>query len=424
MKNEEIKIVVAHPGKQHSFRLATALHKAGMLQTYITTVYDSPACKSIHLIKKFLNKENQARAEGRKSYDLPDEKIACFCSLRGLFLLAILRLDKSRKVYNFLNRKLADSFGRKVARYAIRHKADAVICYDSNAVKCFEILKKKAPHIHRILDNAAANRYGLYEIYQAMDKQYGILENRAFFKDFLLHEDKALYYKNEALLSTHHIVASTFAANTITAIGINQSRVFTVPYGVDVSKITSKTNYAEDGALKVLFVGEISPQKGIFMLIEAAKALGDTAEFHLVGGGIEKLDADSRKFIKHHMTYHGYILQQQLFDLLAQCDVFVFPSLGDGFGFVVLEAMAAGLPVIASRNCCAQDLLIDGENGFLIDAGNTEQLVKKIRWLYENMDKLQGMSENAVKSAKDLTWENYERNLTTQLKEKIWGFTQ
>ena len=405
------KVIVAHPGKQHSFRLATALHQAGMLQAYITTVYDSPACKSIHFIKKFLSKENQIRAKGRKNRDLPDEKIACFCSLRGLALLAVLRLDKSRKVYNFLNRKLADSFGRKVARYAIRHKADAVICYDSNAVKCFEILKKKAPHIHRILDNAAANRYGLYEIYQAMDEQYGILENRAFFKDFLLYEDKARYYKDEALLSTHHIVASAFAAQTVAALGIDQARILTVPYGVDVSKIAPKTDYAEDGALKVLFVGEISPQKGIFTLIEAAKALGSRAEFHLVGGGIEKLDTTSREFIKHHTTYHGYILQQQLFELFAQCDVFVFPSLGDGFGFVVLEAMAAGLPVICSNNSIGSDIITDGVNGFTMTAADANGLTEKIQYFIQNRNKLAEMGGNAAASANQYTWERYNEQV-------------
>jgi glycosyltransferase involved in cell wall biosynthesis len=81
--------------------------------------------------------------------------------------------------------------------------------------------------------------------------------------------------------------------------------------------------------------------------------------------------------------------------------------------------MASGLPVIASQNCAGPDLIENGYNGFLIEAGDTEALKEKIMWFYNNLDKLPEMSKNARSTALNYTWENYEKKLIEGL-EKIF----
>ena len=406
------KIIVAHPGQQHSYHLAGALSKAGYLQAYITTVYDSKCSIWMKLTKFFINKKNRFRADQRSSSLIPEDKVIQFCELRGLITLAIIRLDKSRILYNWFSHWVAKSFGRKVANYAIAQEADAVICYDAAAYDCFNILKNRAPQIIRIIDNAAMNRYGLYQLYQEMHQRWGILKNPSGFKEYLLNEKKARFYKDEALLADYHIVASSFSLQTITRLGIPKENVFVIPYGVAVEKISKKEEYAQSGRLKVLYVGEVSPQKGIYNLLEVCKALSGAIEMHVVGGGYESLCQEIREQIKELTVYHGYLLQKELFKLYAECDVFLFPSLGDGFGFVVIEAMAAGLPVICSSNSVGADAIADFENGFTYPAGDTHTLKDKIQYFITHRDEVKRMGENARKKAMQYTWQEYNAKIS------------
>ena len=88
MQKNNLKIIVAHPGKQHSFRVATALEKKGMLFKYATTVYDKKSSLLMRVVKMFLNKDNAQRANGRKCPFIPDEKVVQFCEFEGLLLLS------------------------------------------------------------------------------------------------------------------------------------------------------------------------------------------------------------------------------------------------------------------------------------------------------------------------------------------------
>ena len=93
--------------------------------------------------------------------------------------------------------------------------------------------------------------------------------------------------------------------------------------------------------------------------------------------------------------------------------------MGEGFGLVVLEALSAGLPVIVSKNCCGTDIIKDGYNGFVIEAGDTKELINKINWFIENKEKLPEMSRNAIKTAELYTWEKYEKEICIAVRKMI-----
>ena len=79
-------------------------------------------------------------------------------------------------------------------------------------------------------------------------------------------------------------------------------------------------------------------------------------------------------------------------EFYQRCDLFVLPSMDDGFGMALFEAMANGVPSIATRNCGASELLTDGVDGLVIDAGSVDQLVDAISSLYENEDRRQAVA--------------------------------
>lgn len=403
------KVIVAHPGQQHSYQTAIALKEKGMLYRYITTVYDSHNSLLMRVVKRFIRRDNLTRAQGRKTEQL-DGCVTQFCELYGLMLLLILRLDKTKKrvLYNNFNQFLSRRFGRKVANYAIKHEVDAVICYDTSSTECFRILEKKAPKIIRILDNAAPNRYGLCKEYHRIDEESHIFEKqRDTFKEYLLDEKKAEPYRKEAELAHYHIVASSFSKRMLVNVGISADRIAVIPYGFETKHRKRDVNRNEMDKLRFLFVGEISPQKGIYDYIAVAQKFYGLAEFHAAGGGVERLPVADKNNLEHSIVYHGFLTKDQLFELYQQCDVLVFPSLGDGFGFVVLEALSFGLPVICSRNSVGADVIQDGYNGMLFDAGNVKQLECIISEMLEDRQTLRVMQDNVSKNINSFTWAAY-----------------
>jgi glycosyltransferase involved in cell wall biosynthesis len=98
-------------------------------------------------------------------------------------------------------------------------------------------------------------------------------------------------------------------------------------------------------------------------------------------------------------------------------DVFVFPTLGEGFALVILEALSCGVPCIVSDMAGGNDAIQDGYNGFEIQAGNDTELKEKIQWFLDNMDLLPKMSNNSRESSKYYTWERYFEGVASSVKQ-------
>ena len=92
---------------------------------------------------------------------------------------------------------------------------------------------------------------------------------------------------------------------------------------------------------------------------------------------------------------------------MASCDVLVLPSIVEGRALVQQEAMACGLPLIVTRNAGGEDLIVEGETGFLVSPGSPESIAEKIEWFLRNRDNLPGMREATRAKAAKLTWAAY-----------------
>jgi glycosyltransferase involved in cell wall biosynthesis len=128
--------------------------------------------------------------------------------------------------------------------------------------------------------------------------------------------------------------------------------------------------------LNVLFLGQVILRKGIQYLIEAAKHLRDEpVRFEIVGPvGISE---QAVKSAPAGMAFHGRASRDQIGAWYRQCDVFVLPTLSDGFAITQIEAMAHGLPVIATPSC--GDVVTEGVDGFLVPPREVKSLTAAIR---------------------------------------------
>lgn len=174
--------------------------------------------------------------------------------------------------------------------------------------------------------------------------------------------------------------------------------VDTKTYSPDLRNTTFwKSRGAGLGRTVLLYVGRVSREKGLELLTQAFKGLVDSgiaAALAIIGDGPYREEMEA-SLAGYPCIFTGYLAGEELQRGYASADLFVFPSATDTFGNVVLEAQAAGLPVIVSDEGGPRELMIDGNTGFMFRAGSTSELAAAIKLAVSDPQRLQLMGENA-----------------------------
>lgn len=411
---EKFKIIVAHPGKQHSFKLASALKKEGVLFKYITTVYNKETSFFMKLTKKILGSDNLNRANKRRCEDLDDNEVKQFYEFSGLLLLFLLRIDRKRIIYNWYSRILSNKFGSMVAYFAIKNNVDAVILYDTNASACFKILKDKAPNIIRIMDVSAADRLYMKRIYEEEMKRNNKYSKELYDERKFLWENDLSFLKEETDYSQYFLVPSNFVKKSLEYNGVDNKKIRICPYGSNFNA-TSRKIARKDDILKILYVGSVKQMKGLSYLLEALDTI-NSGEVSLTIVGDYASNSLLVKEYKNKYNFIGKVGHEDVKKYLNSSDIFVFPSLGDGFGLSILEAMSYGLPVVCTTNTGASDVVVNGKNGFVVPTSDAQAIKEKIDWFCNNKDMIHIMGEEARKTALVYDWERYNKLINDAIK--------
>lgn len=214
-------------------------------------------------------------------------------------------------------------------------------------------------------------------------------------------------YDREIELADLILTGSTFAKASFVAEGIPQEKVRVVPYGVDLKRFGANGAKREGGAFEVLYVGRISFRKGVGYLLKAYAEFrkGDT-KLSLVG----EVVGDRRCLRRYEQLFSQIppVPQVDLPSLYRRADVFVFPSLSEGMGLVVLEAMACGCPVIVTTHG-PSEVVRDGIDGFVVPAGDAEAIGTALEKLYRDPELRKRMSESARRQAAEYSWDRYAK---------------
>ena len=417
--SKKYKVIIAHPGRHHSFRLASALKKDNNITVkYITTVYNKPNSILMKVIKKFISRTNRERAESRNNKDLCNDEVIQFCQIGGLVEIFLARFDKNKKIYYKWHKRTSKKFGIKVAKYAIKNKFDAVICYDTNALECFKYLEDNKSNIIRIMDVAATNWIYMKEIYEKDMLICPELKEKLKCEvgNYLTHENQS-YIKEEIYRSQYLIVASNFVKKSYEFSNFPSNKIFICPYGVDLNNFKYFDKIAKEKIepLNFIFIGGTKQLKGIYYLLEAFLRIPTQVATLTIVGVCNLSDKIISKY-RQRVNFTGLLMQKEIAELLKTKDVMIFPSLGDGFGLSVIEAMACGCPVICSENSGVADLIEDEKNGFVIPIQSIDEIVNKVNWFLENRELIPEMSIMAKKTAERYSWDNYNLNISTIVK--------
>jgi alpha-maltose-1-phosphate synthase len=215
--------------------------------------------------------------------------------------------------------------------------------------------------------------------------------------------------QDEMELADLVLAPSSFVADTVRTFHPNKALAL-APYGVDLEFWRPDARNETEEVLRFIYAGQISLRKGIPTLLQAwEKAALRSAELLLVGSW--RLSESKKHSLPSRVAYVSACSSEALRDHYRRADVFVSPSFFEGFALVLLEAMACGLPAIASAATGGADLLTEA-SGRVFPVGNLDTLVDALRWFDQNRSRLPAMSHAARQQAELCTWERYRRAVT------------
>ncbi len=223
---------------------------------------------------------------------------------------------------------------------------------------------------------------------------------------FLLGPYKKFFLK-KVLKSAAKIICLTEAQKKLIAARylLPLESIVVLPNGVAKKYFVAKET-SENSVPHLLFVGRLASQKNLSLLIRAIAQMKVSAFVDIVGEGEERANIESliQKYELQNVKLHGKKTGEELIELYRSADVFVLPSLKEGISLAMLEALASGLPVVASDSPEIREILADC--GILIQEPNAINYASALDNLLSNKDTLQNLKNLSVQKARSYSWEN------------------
>lgn len=219
----------------------------------------------------------------------------------------------------------------------------------------------------------------------------------------------------ELALADLVVVPSSFSSESLASRGL-QATVRVLPYGTNSSG-QEALEHSPNEKLRVLFVGSLTQAKGLAYLFDAVGRLAPQVDFTLVGRRVSATVPTPALLSRYHWI--PSLPHPQLLLEMARHDVLVLPSLHEGFGLVLSEAMSQGLTIITTSHTAGPDLITDGVEGFIVPIRSADALEEKLAVLVRDRDRLRAMQEAARRRAAGLTWENYRQAIVQVAREVV-----
>lgn len=410
------RISLVHPIANPNSRQATlALWEANLLHEVITTIAynQKDFSRYINLLPKGI-KNRVASELGRRIWEAPASLPMQKHPWKEVMRMALMRTGLNRRLsFNYL--KLTDWVCSSLDRHAAKHHLhglDAVYAYEDAAIATFCEAKQRGilclyelpilfHRMSRSIQAQEAERFpDLALALQAVQEPIWRLERK----------------EQEVQLADHIFVASSITKKSLLDVGVKSEKISVIPYGAPIDYFHPQPK--TDKLFRALFVGSVCPRKGVHYLLQAWKELQlSEAELLLVGSnGFPEGWLDMYKDV---FRYVPSVPHASLNEYYSSANVLVFPSLVEGFGLVLLEAMACGIPVITTPNTAGSDILTDGVEGFIVPIRDVEALKEKLEWCYSHPQELASMGQAARRRAEQLTWELYRHKLASRVQELL-----
>jgi len=362
MTDQKMRILVCHPERQHAHRLAAGLVKAGNLSAFVSGA------------------------------PLPEQLQHQPDLFQRVFGSIWLRRIAARLRPAWLSKRLSHASFRFFDQMASRHVnggLDAVVGYEAACLSIFQKAKHNCKFC--ILDAAS---------FEAQTQKKWVSESNP---DWLLDHKKNEIELADAILTCSELAAETYRA------AWPEKPVYALPLAVDKRHFEPPSKEPSGDTLQILFVGHLTPVKGADVLADAMAILNERGEKVSLRIITQTATADSNilEKIKNYATLIAPMGPQNLAVEMGKSDVLVLPSRIESFGLVVAEAMSCNTPAIVSENVGAKELVIHGENGWIVPADDVTALAEQISELTNDIAKVRNQREIVGQSVASRSWETY-----------------
>lgn len=203
-------------------------------------------------------------------------------------------------------------------------------------------------------------------------------------------------WKDECDLADAIVVNSTWSKQALSEANVTGDHIHVVPLAYTPPELDLQPAYpasfTDKRPLRVLYLGTLTLRKGLARMLDAALQLNDQPiEFWIVGGGTTEIPTDQHE--QPNVRWFGQVPRSEVGTYYQNADLFLFPTLSDGFGLTQLEAQARGLPVFSSQRC--GDVVTDGHNGRRLDDVTPDAIAEALRWAVDHSSTLSDMSEQS-----------------------------
>jgi glycosyltransferase involved in cell wall biosynthesis len=367
----------AQIGAREHYAVPRVLYREGQLAALYTDYWAGP------IIRQVARKTNKIQSLATRFHpDLADAPVTSW-NTRSLAWEAGVRRDKNLNPY--------EGFIRIGARFSIsvrealsrRNDLDSTatfFAYDTGALEAMQWCRERG--IQCILNQMDPNRVEVEMVREEENLWPGWS-----IQSLNVPEDYFRRREQEWALADTVVVNSEFCREALVRQGVPEAKIAIVPlcFEADHRKTgaddKSNREPKSKAKLRILFLGQVILRKGIQYLMQAAKLLeNEPIQFDIVGPvGISSAAVASAS---KNMVFHGRATRDQTAGWYRQSDVFVLPTLSDGFAITQLEAMSYGLPIVATP-CCGE-VVCDGSDGFIVPPRNPDALAKAFqRYLAE-----------------------------------------
>jgi glycosyltransferase involved in cell wall biosynthesis len=409
-------VLLTHPfGNANVRALLDALYGKDLLARFVTTIAWSK--------DSYPELTPKIRGKLRRIYALPADMIEIHPWRESVRLLSgrfgLTKLTEHEvgwasidQVWQTLDREAA----RRIRQQKLGVNLSAVYAYEDCAEQIF--LAARDLGLRRVYDLPIAYWETAHRLLREEAERYPDWESTlGGTRD---SQEKLSRKTRELELAELVVCPSAFVLGSLPAEIRATRKCFAVPFGTPAVEAAGQRAPARDGSgpIRLLFAGALTQRKGLADLFAAMK-LVDSKEVELVvmGSPIRPLNWYRQRlpgFVYERPRPHSDVLR-----LMQSCDVLVLPSIVEGRALVQQEAMACGLPVIATKNAGADDVIIDGKTGFLVPIRSPETLAEKISWCAKNRSLVSGMGIAAQRRASEFTWRAYGETIVAAVRALI-----
>ena len=409
-----MKVVVSHPtSNQFNRSLISGLHNSNQLSVFFTTVACYPGQLLFSISKLSFLKDLR-----RRSFEKRFQKHTKTFSFYEMGRMISSKLKLKKIVKHESGKFCVDTVYHKHDKWVaksllpLKQKGlEAVYAYEDGALETFNLAKKLG--IMCVYELPIGYWKAARSFMQdELDNNPAWSSTLTGFKD---SEAKLRRKDSELALADTVFVASTFTKKTLENYEGTLPEIKVIPYGFPNVKNAKAYLPLANRKLKVLFVGGLSQRKGISYLFESVDALTDKVSLTVIG---RKPTADCQP-LNENLKKHSWIPSIPHDEVLAKMrdhDILIFPSLFEGFGLVITEAMSQGTPVITTDRTAGPDLITHEKDGWLVSSGAAEPIIEILKDVLANPNQLENVGRAARETARKRPWSVYEQEMANEIK--------